>query len=67
MIKFNMALLTEAERENVALEKRASMLIQKVKNGKITKQAVKAELLREQDPKVHAKFKSYLNKYRVMK
>tara|TARA_R110000850_G_scaffold275541_1_gene415019 strand:- start:1421 stop:1624 length:204 start_codon:yes stop_codon:yes gene_type:complete len=66
MKKFNMAFLTEDERDDVELEKRAAMLIQQVKDGKITKKAVKAELLREQDPKAHAKFKSYLNKYRTI-
>ena len=66
MIKFNLALLTKQERDDIELEKRAAMLIQKVKNGKITKQAVKSELARELNPNTHEKFKKYLNKYRVM-
>lgn len=67
MIKFNLAILTKQERDDIALEKRAAMLIKQVKNGKITKQAVKPELAREQNPEVHAKFKAYLNHYRTMK
>ena len=63
---FNLALLSTQDRDHVELEKRAAMLIQQVKDGKITKKAVKAELLREQDPKAHAKFKSFLNKYRTI-
>lgn len=67
MTSFNLGALTKQKRDDVALEKRAAMLIQQVKNGKITKKAVRAELEREQVPKVHAKFKGFLNKYRSMK
>jgi len=67
MIKLNLALLTKQERDDIELEKRAAMLIRKVKMGKLTKKFVKAELKRELNPEVHAKFKAYLNKYRVMK
>ena len=66
MIKFNLTLLTKRERDDLELEKRAAMLIRKVKNGQLSKQAVKSEILREQDPEIRAKFKSYLNKYRKM-
>lgn len=67
MIKFNLALLTQQERDDIELEKRAAMLIRKVKNGKLTKQFVRSELERELNPEVHAKFKAYLNHYRTMK
>jgi hypothetical protein len=66
MSQFNLALLTKQERDDLALEKRAAMLIQKVKFGHMTKFAVKSELAKELNPEIHAKFKAYLNKYRVM-
>jgi len=67
MSKFNLALLTKQERDDLELERHAAMLIRKVKNGQISKQSVKSELDRELNPEVHAKFKEYLNKYRLMK
>jgi hypothetical protein len=63
----NLGLLTKQERDDLELEKRAAMLIQKVKFGHMTQFAVKTELAGEQNPGVHAKFKKFLNKYRVMK
>lgn len=67
MSKFNLALLTKQERDDLELEKRAAMLIRKVKTGQITKKFVRSELARELNPEVHAKFKLFLNKYRLMK
>lgn len=67
MSNSNLALLTKQERDDLALEKRAAMLIQKVKFGHMTKFAVKSELAAERNPEIHAKFKAYLNKYRVMR
>jgi len=66
MSKFNLALLTNQERDDIELERRASMLIRQVKTGTVTKQFVKSELARESNTDTHAKFKSYLNKYRVL-
>ncbi len=67
MSNLDFALLTRQERDDLALEKRAAMLIQKVKFGHMTKFAVKSELAKELNPEVHAKFKAFLNKYRCMK
>lgn len=67
MTKFKLTLRTKQERDDLELERHAAMLIRQVKNGQVTKQAVKSELAREQNPEVHAKFKMYLNKYRTMK
>lgn len=67
MSSLNIGDLTKHERDDQALEKRAAMLIQKVKLGHMTKFAVKSELTKELNPEVHEKFKAYLNKYRVMK
>jgi hypothetical protein len=67
MSNSNLALLTKKERDDLELEKRAAMLIQKVKFGHMTKFAVKSELARELNPEVHEKFKAFLNKYRVIK
>ena len=67
MISFKLAFLTKQERDDLALEKRAAMLIQQVKIGKITKFDVKCELNKELSPEVHAKFKAFLNKYRLAK
>ncbi len=67
MTSFNLGLLTKQEQDDIALEKHAAMLIRQVKNGQITKQAVKSELDRELNSEVHARFKGYLNKYRLMK
>jgi hypothetical protein len=64
---FNISLLSKQDRDDIQLEKRAAMLIQKVKLGHMTQFAVKTELARELNPEVHAKFKAYLNKYRCMK
>ena len=66
MTKFNLTLLTKRERDDIELEKRAAMLIRKVKAGQITKQFVKSELARETDHETYDKFKAYLNKYRVI-
>lgn len=67
MSNLNLALLTKQERDDIDLEKRAARLIHLVKIGRMSKLAVKSELAREQNPEVHAKFKAYLNKFRVMK
>ena len=67
MSKFNLGLLSKQEQDDIALEKHAAMLIRQVRNGQITKQAVKSELARQEDPETHAKFKGFLNKYRTMK
>ncbi len=67
MTKHNLTLLTKQERDDIDLDKRAAMLIHQVKNGQVTKQFVKSELARVEDPKTYNKFKFYLNKYRVMK
>lgn len=67
MSNLNLALLTKLEHDDLALEKRAAMLIQKVKFGHMTQFAVKSELAKELNPEVHEKFKAYLNKYRLMR
>jgi len=67
MSQLNLALLTKQERDDIDLKKRAARLIHLVKIGRMSKLSVKSELDREQNPEVHAKFKAFLNKYRVMK
>jgi hypothetical protein len=66
MITYNLALLSKSERDDIALEKYAAMLIKKVKLGKMQQREVKAELASEQNPVRYDKFKMYLNKYRVV-
>jgi len=65
-MSFNISLLPKKQQDDMALEKRAAMLVRQVKNDQKSKKFVKSELAREEDPQIKARFKFYLNKYRLL-
>lgn len=66
MKSFNLAILTQQERDDIALEKKAAMLIKKQKLGKLSHDQIKGILADEKNPETKAKLRGYLNKYRKM-
>ena len=61
----NIALLPLEERNQIALEKYAAMLVKKMKLGLITRSFIESEVKREPSKEKRVKIKSALNKYRV--
>lgn len=65
--KLNLANLSKEETEEIQLEKRAALLIHKLRRGKITKFDIKKLIDEEFDQTKKEKFKFFLNKYRKIK
>jgi len=66
MKSYNLALLSDQDRRGIELERQAALLIHKMKNGNVTRAKINSELSLLDDSE-QDKFKSFLNKYRVMK
>jgi len=61
--KFNLANLSKEKTEEIQLEKRAALLIHKMRRGIITKFDIRKEIDEEFDQAKKELFKSYLNRF----